>query len=136
MLPQITFNIVYSLSIQFQVNYFTSSVCTNTLLDVSTANGYVDVYKAFCSYHNIEASPEYILHLQRIVDSGSFDLELNNCPGIEAKSDISLNLVPVMSALRFNSYFRGLIIQDIDKRSELMPLIADVLKYEYSRFSL
>jgi hypothetical protein len=103
-------------------------------LDVGIAHGFLDVYRAFCSYHGIESSQELAHHIHRIVESGSYDLDLTTCPGIEIKSDISLNLVPIFSALRFNTYFRGLFVQDVDKRSELTSLIADVLRLPLNKF--
>lgn len=61
------------------------------------ANGYLEVYRAWCSYYRTSPSEEFIHHVSNLVAKGSVDLTLDDCPGIEAKSKTTLNLLPVFA---------------------------------------
>jgi Ran GTPase-activating protein (RanGAP) involved in mRNA processing and transport len=70
---------------------------------------------------------------------GSIDLDLSECPGrfifdvrltvvgIDAKSDIAFQIVPVFAALKYNTYFRGVIVND-SIRKDAIALLADSLR--------
>ena len=76
-------------------------------------------------------SSEFIFHVEDLVQQGSFDLDLTECPGLDVKSlatGTGLELIPVMSALKYNSYFRGFVVRNAPGRKELFPLLADVIR--------
>ncbi len=76
---------------------------TNPIVFAS-AHGFLDAYRAYCCYYDCEPSIEFIHHVERTMLQASFELDLTSCPGIEAKSDLSFSLVPVMAALKYNTY--------------------------------
>lgn len=110
------------------------------VLDPSVAHGYLDVYKAQCAYFSTPICAEFLYYVTNIVQSGSLELDISECPGIEPKSELSLNMVPIFAALRHNSYFRSIVISKVPRyflfhsiynniRKEVISLLADTLKY-------
>lgn len=97
----------------------------------SIANGYLDIYKACCDYFKLRPNSEFMFHIEDLVDSGSIDLDLSECPGLDFKSlgfGVGLDMLPIMVALHHNTYFRGVVIRNAFGRKEIFHLLADVLK--------
>jgi hypothetical protein len=42
----------------------------------------------------------------------NFDLDLTNCPGMDASTEIKIDLAPVMTALRHNTFFKSITIKN------------------------
>jgi Ran GTPase-activating protein (RanGAP) involved in mRNA processing and transport len=85
-------------------------------LAVGPANGFLETYMAQCNYHKTRPSIELSRYIQYLVENGITDLDLGVCPGIEQKSDISFDLPTVLATLAHNTYFRALIVKDVQIR--------------------
>lgn len=94
-------------------------------LEPGVANGFMDVYKAYCNYYRSPAHNEFMHHVTDLVERGSIELDLTECPGMEPKSDITIDLVPVFAALRFNTHFRSVRIEHA--RKEVIQLVSRLL---------
>lgn len=71
---------------------------------------------------------EFYQHVSSLISQGNVILDLSNCPGIEPKSETTLDLVPVFASLRFNFYFRGIVLKHVE-RKEAIALLSDTMKH-------
>ena len=58
---------------------------------MSSAKGFLDVYKAQCAYIEVPASQEFIFHVTGIADQGSVELDITNCPGLILDDSMRIN---------------------------------------------
>lgn len=91
------------------------------------ANGLIDVYKAYCVYYDMDVSNE-LIHFIEYSASRGVDLDLSQCPGIEAKGETSIALLPLFHALKHNYYFRSLSLGTMKERKEAVALLAEVTR--------
>ena len=57
--------------------------------------------------------------------------DLRECPGIEPHGPLSLNLTPVLMALKHDVYFRSLTLVKVS-RKEVLPLVAEICKTNHT----
>ncbi|KAJ3425039.1 leucine-rich repeat isoform f [Anaeramoeba flamelloides] len=99
-------------------------------------NGFIKGYKAWCSYYKTPISKAFI----QFVKDGCFGnknkkkkriLDLSNFKRIDLYMDNSVDIYPIISALKYNDYFREIKLTNVYRKDPIM-LIGDVLETNYS----
>ncbi|EGG14581.1 hypothetical protein DFA_12358 [Cavenderia fasciculata] len=91
-------------------------------------HGFVEVYKAQCNYYGTLENADLIQFLEDTVINGSRVFCLDDFSGIDKQSENALAMIPVMAALRHNTFFDTFICHN-KSRKELPALLADVLHH-------
>ncbi|PRP87680.1 leucine-rich repeat-containing protein [Planoprotostelium fungivorum] len=94
---------------------------------LSMRNSFFSIYKAYCDYYRADNNHEFDDQIDRLFTDDIRELDLNLIVGAEPKSEISLNLWPVLSALKYDEYFVSIQLKNIARR-EIVQLIAEVLR--------
>ncbi|GAM16918.1 hypothetical protein SAMD00019534_000930 [Acytostelium subglobosum LB1] len=96
------------------------------------AHGFVEVYKAQCNYYATPVNNDLIHFLEETVEKGSRVFCLDDFSGIDktdsGSTSTALNMVPVMAALRHNTFFDTFICHN-KTRKEVPLLLADVMHH-------
>ncbi|KAF2075566.1 hypothetical protein CYY_003152 [Polysphondylium violaceum] len=98
-------------------------------IDPGLAHGFVEVYKAQCNYYASPVNNDLIYYIEDTVSKGSRVFCLDDFAGIDKNSETAaINLVPVLAALRHNTFFDTFICHN-KTRKELPALLADVFHH-------
>lgn len=73
----------------------------------------IETYLAQCDFLETQASEAFIRYIHQLYSLSSVSIDLSQCPGIEPKSSMSLDLNSVANTLSMNSYFRTLILCNV-----------------------
>jgi Ran GTPase-activating protein (RanGAP) involved in mRNA processing and transport len=77
----------------------------------------------------LPVSREFVHFIQDLVDFSSHNLDLSQCPGlIEARSEISFDLTPVTAALRHDTYFTTLQLDNAGQKDIVMH-VANIVRH-------
>jgi Ran GTPase-activating protein (RanGAP) involved in mRNA processing and transport len=96
-------------------------------IEYGIAAGLFAIYEGWCNYFQCKPSPDFKRHVEDLVAAGNEELDLTHCPGIELKMEYTFQLEPILSALRYNRYFRTFAVRDVP-RKEVLPLFATTLE--------
>eukprot|EP01114_Cavostelium_apophysatum_P016774 TRINITY_DN4838_c0_g1_i1.p1 TRINITY_DN4838_c0_g1~~TRINITY_DN4838_c0_g1_i1.p1 ORF type:complete len:762 (+),score=166.73 TRINITY_DN4838_c0_g1_i1:103-2388(+) len=93
-------------------------------LEPSEFEGVVDIYKAYCNYYATPVNPAFMQFIENLTfgKDEPRDLPLDQCSGIDGENELSLNLRPVMSALRYNTFFTGIVLRKVSRKDVIMVL--------------
>lgn len=81
------------------------------------AGGFSDTYKAYSNLRGTEAKKEVIQYVRDLGNRNVVDLDLSVCPGVEmSKSTLTFDIITIGYALQHNTYFKGLIVRDVNNR--------------------
>jgi len=98
-------------------------------VDPGLAHGFVEVYKAQCNYYQSPVNNDLIYYIEDTVSKGSRVFCLDDFAGIDKNSETAaINLVPVLAALRHNTFFDTFICHN-KTRKEIPALLADVFHH-------
>jgi len=75
--------------------------------DVGSAGGFVRSYAAHCNQQGCLPQDEFVYYIKHCKTT---DLVLSNCPGVEPKTGLSINLHAVGAALMHNTYFKYALV--------------------------
>jgi Ran GTPase-activating protein (RanGAP) involved in mRNA processing and transport len=90
------------------------------------ADGFLVKYDAYCNYFKTPIRREVHRFIEALVEKNDHDLDLTNCPGIDSKSEIAININTVILPLMYNSYFRGIELRNVPHR-ELTVVLGQML---------
>eukprot|EP01114_Cavostelium_apophysatum_P024573 TRINITY_DN965_c0_g1_i1.p1 TRINITY_DN965_c0_g1~~TRINITY_DN965_c0_g1_i1.p1 ORF type:complete len:960 (+),score=342.73 TRINITY_DN965_c0_g1_i1:143-3022(+) len=87
--------------------------------------GFITTYKSLCNFYNVEARGDIIWDLENLFIPGHIkEFALN-----ELEQPISANdLKPLLGALQYNTYFKGLTARDFTMDKNMIQSVADMLK--------
>eukprot|EP01116_Phalansterium_solitarium_P017434 TRINITY_DN4296_c0_g1_i1.p1 TRINITY_DN4296_c0_g1~~TRINITY_DN4296_c0_g1_i1.p1 ORF type:complete len:727 (+),score=184.14 TRINITY_DN4296_c0_g1_i1:1020-3200(+) len=104
-------------------------------LELGFDKGFLETYRASCCYYNLLSSTSfvnYVLSLATSDQSSSwskshghgrlFRLEFHECAGIEPKSDLTFDLLPVAFALRFAACFYAVSMKLVPRKDFISAL--------------
>lgn len=94
-------------------------------VDPGPAHGFIEVYKAQCNYYGTPVNNDLIDYITDTVNKGIRVFCLDDFAGIDKNTDGAVNLVPVLAALRHNTFFDTFICHN-KTRKEVPALLADV----------
>eukprot|EP01133_Synstelium_polycarpum_P018077 gene18077-21601_t len=97
-------------------------------LEPGFAHGFVEVYKAQCNYYGAAENIDLIQFIEEIVTQGNRVFCLDDFAGIDKNTEHSVNLVPVMAALRHNTFFDTFVCHN-KSRKDVVALLADVFHH-------
>lgn len=97
--------------------------------DLGPCGGLVETYEAWCNYYQLKPNHGLVQNLKDTEAAGKDELALSSCPGIELRTDYSINLLPLFSALNNNTYFTALSLSSIAGRREAAALLASTLEH-------
>ena len=95
---------------------------------MSPALQFIENYKASCTWYKCPIQLDVVYYVHRCLAVKSVDFNLNECSGIESKSDASINIYPIFNALRFNTYFRSVTLSNVPNRKDAISTLANTLK--------
>jgi uncharacterized protein YqkB len=104
----------------------------------STFETFRTTYHSLCAYHGVAPSAAALIYVENLHALGDRDFVVHNIPGADSISandkdalSLSLNLAPLLQALRFDRYFLGLTLQNIVRR-EVLPAVAQVVRNNFT----
>jgi Leucine Rich repeat len=103
------------------------SVCQQSFMELEPVGdllggGLLETYRAQCSYFKRKMSAEFIRFVEDTLALGRIDLDFTRCAGMESKSPITIDLVPLCAALRHNAYFRSVRFRDLHRKDIVMAM--------------
>ncbi len=94
----------------------------------SPCGGFVGTYRSLCDYYHVTPSEQLCWDLENIYnDSDIFDMTkfTEECE-VPVSGD---ELLPILHALRYNTFFQGVILQHVKfEKKEVCQLLSDLLK--------
>jgi len=97
-------------------------------LEPTPGEGIIEIYRSFCNYYNTPPSDTFIQFVQnQCVGTTSKEIILDQCSGIELDSEYAFSLMPVMAALKNNSYFTSVLLRRVP-RTDAVQIFAEPMK--------
>eukprot|EP01119_Soliformovum_irregulare_P008111 TRINITY_DN20_c1_g1_i2.p1 TRINITY_DN20_c1_g1~~TRINITY_DN20_c1_g1_i2.p1 ORF type:complete len:1680 (-),score=654.35 TRINITY_DN20_c1_g1_i2:38-4906(-) len=93
---------------QFQVKFNANRNMKIPTVKPGPARGFIDTYRACCDFHNLPVSKSFVVFAEQLAMAGNRRLKLSDCPGLETGREYSFDMLPIASALQYNSYFRSI----------------------------
>lgn len=96
-------------------------------IEPGPANGLLATYYGYCDYYRLKPSAEFEKYIKDLVATGSRELNLTQCPGIDRvkKDESFINFLPIKAALQHNTYFDCLSIKSVP-RKDIASLFGDI----------
>lgn len=91
------------------------------------AGGLIEAYKAQCSYFKTPTGINFdvIRLIEQQVTDCSLDIDLTDCPQVEKPE----SMLPLIGALRHNSYFRSLSLTECHGNQKIVLMVANVVRF-------
>ena len=84
---------------RFQLNVPEDVLLEPNFVDAGLGGGFATAYLANCVYLETPLSPPFVSFIDDLISSGSKELDLTECPGMEPGSGAAFDLNPVVRAL-------------------------------------
>jgi Ran GTPase-activating protein (RanGAP) involved in mRNA processing and transport len=94
----------------------------DTHYDPGPCNGFKFAYIAFCNQRRVVPREDFIRYIEDLNNQNQQELDLTNCPGVDSKSEISIDLIPVCCALQHNTFFHSFVIKNVPNKDALQGL--------------
>lgn len=91
-------------------------------------HGFVETYIAACDFFNLPPSSEVVLHMEDLAGADSHQLKFSKFIGIATHNENSFSLIPLMAALRHNTYFNFISCHE-KSRKDFITLLADTMTH-------
>jgi hypothetical protein len=89
---------------------------------LSPLEAFLEIYRAQCSYFGKIPSMQLGYYLENLSSKlQQKDMDLTECPNMEPDLEDVIDFVPVMNTLKFDTYFRGFSIRDIQVTLKKKP---------------
>eukprot|EP00012_Vannella_robusta_P001461 CAMPEP_0206189116 /NCGR_PEP_ID=MMETSP0166-20121206/3987_1 /ASSEMBLY_ACC=CAM_ASM_000260 /TAXON_ID=95228 /ORGANISM="Vannella robusta, Strain DIVA3 518/3/11/1/6" /LENGTH=703 /DNA_ID=CAMNT_0053604991 /DNA_START=429 /DNA_END=2540 /DNA_ORIENTATION=+ len=85
------------------------------------------LYFALCSFYSITPSSDAVHYIETLFKEENIEVNLQECPGMEAESSF-FDVRPFIQCLGMNTYFRSVIVNDIQDPSVIPELCAMLQK--------
>lgn len=90
------------------------------------AHGFEAAYEAYCNLYNSPVRFDLVEYIKDLDKANIRDLDLSECPGVDLKTELSFDLIPLAATLKNNTYFKGLEIRKVEHK-EAANAIATIL---------
>jgi Ran GTPase-activating protein (RanGAP) involved in mRNA processing and transport len=87
--------------------------------DPGPAHGFEHTYEAYCNFFGTPLRTEVVEHVNYLVSIGCTDLDLTAIPGIDLKSELTFEMLPVAATLKNNTYWRSIEMRGIEHKEAL-----------------
>eukprot|EP01105_Mastigella_eilhardi_P022942 TRINITY_DN5729_c0_g1_i1.p1 TRINITY_DN5729_c0_g1~~TRINITY_DN5729_c0_g1_i1.p1 ORF type:complete len:952 (-),score=237.23 TRINITY_DN5729_c0_g1_i1:87-2861(-) len=86
-------------------------------LEIGLAGGFSDTYRAQCNFLGVPVSQEILLYIEYIaLRDKQNEFDMNDIPGIDKRSKIAWDMLPVTTVLFHNNYFKSVSLSNVDRR--------------------
>eukprot|EP01125_Pyxidicula_operculata_P002331 TRINITY_DN1221_c0_g1_i1.p1 TRINITY_DN1221_c0_g1~~TRINITY_DN1221_c0_g1_i1.p1 ORF type:complete len:874 (+),score=149.94 TRINITY_DN1221_c0_g1_i1:28-2649(+) len=79
-------------------------------------DGFPYTYSAYCHMNLVEPTNCVLNYILNLNHKKVYDLDLSACPGVESKSQWLFNLPTLGYALRYNTYFKSIIMNELENK--------------------
>lgn len=83
-------------------------------------------YFQACNFYKEKPNEGFLTFVKDLIEQNNRELDLNQCPGIEDLT--TLSLLPVSFSLQFDNFFTSLYLQDINNRSDSIEIFSKMLE--------
>jgi len=104
----------------------------------STFETFRTTYHSLCAYHGVSPCPAALIYVENLHSYGDRDFVVHDVPGADSISAnekdslaVSVNMSPLILALRYDRYFLGLKAQNILRR-DVIPALAQVVRCNFT----
>eukprot|EP00127_Corallochytrium_limacisporum_P002648 Clim_evm84s134 gene=Clim_evmTU84s134 len=98
--------------------------------EIEPGGGILTVFRAVCDFYQKRTDDNVVRFLKFLILTDNKEIELSSCPGIEDHGSSALDLKMLCTSLRFNTFFRGLVVEHYG-RAKILNYLAGVLRSNY-----
>jgi len=85
----------------------------------SVAEGWLNTYEALCNYFLKPARRMYHRFIEDLCAQNRTDLALNECPGMEPKSNVAVDFATAILAAQYNFHFDSVVLKNVQQKEAL-----------------
>ena len=125
------FDLISNPTRQLKINIPDDYVLPLNIIQKSQKEIFYSHYTSLASLFNVSASIEVLHFIEGLIYDNNVEINFNDCPDIEIDSPMPFDIKCFVQSLSFNSYFRSIVIEDIQQKELISELCSMLTKNSF-----